>query len=184
MRIKSDERWSLCWELRSRLRAACSMRCNHISLMELPKTLSWVWIGYTGTNPHINSQQSRLILYNMSTRSRCIIKATEVTTKRPNHLVSAKLIARFAKKKLPMYILHVGETDDVVPEDSDFHSYNKPETDPVEDGKTRLKSKMKRLLQGYKYIFPEGLPSGLPPTRSVERGIDLVPGSDHVKRTI
>jgi hypothetical protein len=87
-------------------------------------------------------------LYNMSTRRRCIIKATEFITKRPDYLVSAKLIARLAKKKLPTYILRVREADDEVPEDSDLHPYNEPETDPVEDGKTRLKSKMERLLQG------------------------------------
>jgi Reverse transcriptase (RNA-dependent DNA polymerase) len=40
---------------------------------------------------------------------------------------------------------------------------------------------MKSLLQGYKDIFPEDLPSGLPPKRSVERKIDLVRGSEPVK---
>jgi hypothetical protein len=39
----------------------------------------------------------------------------------------------------------------------------KSETDPVEDGKTMLQGKMKSLLQGYEGIFPEDLPSGLPP---------------------
>jgi hypothetical protein len=37
------------------------------------------------------------------------------------------------------------------------------------------------LLQGYKDIFPEDPPSGLPPKRSVELKIDLVPGSEPVK---
>jgi Retroviral aspartyl protease len=49
-------------------------------------------------NPHINWQRNRLILYNTSTRRRCIIEATDVTTKRPDYLVSAKQIARLAQK--------------------------------------------------------------------------------------
>jgi hypothetical protein len=76
------------------------------------------------------------------------------------------------------------ETDDEVPEDSDFDPNNKPETDRVEDGKTMFQGKMKSLLQGYEDIFPEDLPSGLPPKRSVELQIDLVPGSEPVKRPI
>jgi gag-polyprotein putative aspartyl protease len=135
-------------------------------------------------NPHINWQRNRLILYNTRTRRRCIIEATDVTTKRPDYLVSAKQIARLAKKELPTYILHMRETDDEVPEDSDFHPNNKPETAPVEDGKTTFQGKMKSLLQGYKDIFPEDLPSGLAPKRSVELKIDLVPGSEPVKRQI
>jgi gag-polyprotein putative aspartyl protease len=123
-------------------------------------------------NPHINWQRNRLILYNTSTRRRCIIEATDVTTKRPGYLVSAKQIARLAKQKLPTYILHMRETHDEVPEDSDFHPNNKSETDPVEDGKTMFQGKMKSLLQGYEDIFPEELPSGLPPKRSVEPKID------------
>jgi hypothetical protein len=70
------------------------------------------------------------------------------------------------------------ETDDDVLEHSDFHPINKPETDPVEDGNTTFQGKMKRRLQGYKDISPEDLPSGLPPKRSVELKIDLVPGSE------
>jgi hypothetical protein len=37
------------------------------------------------------------------------------------------------------------ETDDEVPEDSDFHPNNNSETDPVEDGKT--------TFQGNKKVF-------------------------------
>jgi hypothetical protein len=98
--------------------------------------------------------------------------------KRPDYLVSAKQIARLAKKKLRTYILHTRETDDEVPEDSDFHPSNKPETGAVEDGKTTLQGKMKRRLQGYKDISPEDLPSSLPPKRSVELNIYLEPGSE------
>jgi hypothetical protein len=76
------------------------------------------------------------------------------------------------------------ETQDEVPEDSDFYPNNKSETDPVEDGKTMFQGKMKSLPQGYEDIFPEYLPSGLPPKRSVELQIDLVPGSEPVKRPI
>jgi hypothetical protein len=35
------------------------------------------------------------------------------------------------------------ETEDEVPEDSDLHHNNKPETDPVEDGKSTFQGKMK-----------------------------------------
>jgi hypothetical protein len=47
------------------------------------------------------------------------------------------------------------ETDDALPEDSDCYPNNKPVTDPVGDGKTTLQGIMKRLLQGYKDIFPK-----------------------------
>jgi hypothetical protein len=76
------------------------------------------------------------------------------------------------------------ETDDEVPADSDFHPHNQSEADPVEDGNTTLQGKLNNLLQEYKDIFPEDLPSGLPPKGSVGLKIDLVPDSKHVKRPI
>jgi hypothetical protein len=129
-------------------------------------------------NPHINWERNRLILYNTSTRRRCIIEATDVTTKLPDYLVSAKQIARLAKKKLPTYILQKRETDEEVPEDSDLHPDKKSETDPVEDGKTSFHVKMKRLLRGYKDIFPVDLPSGHPPKRSDELKLIWYPAAN------
>jgi hypothetical protein len=55
-------------------------------------------------NPHINWRRNRCISYNTSTRGRCIIEATDFTSKRPDYLVSAKQIARVAEKKLPASI--------------------------------------------------------------------------------
>jgi hypothetical protein len=85
-------------------------------------------------NPHINWQRNGLILCNTSTRRRCIIEAIDVTTKRPDYFVSAKQIARLAQMKLPTYILHMRETDDEVPEDSDFHPKLQIRIRSVEDG--------------------------------------------------
>jgi hypothetical protein len=74
------------------------------------------------------------------------------------------------------------EADDEAPEDSDFHPNNKPETDPVADEKPFSKVKWLAFSQKYKDIFGEDLPSGLPPKGSVELKIDLVPGSELLKR--
>jgi hypothetical protein len=74
------------------------------------------------------------------------------------------------------------EADDEAPADSDFHPNNKPETDPVEDEKGILEGKMTSFFPEYKDIFGDDLPSGLPPKGSVELKIDLVPGSELVKR--
>jgi hypothetical protein len=108
-------------------------------------------------NPHINWRRNRCFSYNTSTRGQCIIQATDFTTNRPDYVVSAKQIARIAEKKLPTSILLMRETDNALPEDSDCYPNNKPVTDPVEDGKTRLQGIMKSLLQGYKDIFAKVL---------------------------
>jgi hypothetical protein len=170
----------LTMELGDNVRHEIQPYLSHALAYELILGMDWLY----RYNPHINWQRNRLILYNTSTRRRCIIEPTDVATKRPDYLVSAKHIPRLAKKTLPTYIPHMRETADEVPEDSDFHPSNKRETNPVEDGNTTFQGTVKRLLEGYKDIFPEDLPSGLPPQRSVKLKIDLVPGSEPVKRPI
>ena len=43
---------------------------------------------------------------------------------------------------------------------------------------TMLQSEMSKLLQEYKDVFPDDLPSGLPPARAIEHHIDLIPGAE------
>jgi hypothetical protein len=42
---------------------------------------------------------------------------------------------------------------------------------------TSLPSVVQRLLQGYKVVFPEETPAGLPPLRGIEHQIDVIPGA-------
>lgn len=47
----------------------------------------------------------------------------------------------------------------------------------IDDSKTSLPSVFLSLLQEFKDIFPEELPSGLPPLRGIEHQIDFLPGA-------
>src|SRR2546429_9354253 len=46
-----------------------------------------------------------------------------------------------------------------------------------DDSFASLPSSFVSLLQDYKDVFPEDLPSGLPPLRGIEHQIDFIPGS-------
>ncbi|XP_074283141.1 uncharacterized protein LOC141607684 [Silene latifolia] len=43
--------------------------------------------------------------------------------------------------------------------------------------KSQIPMEVQKLLEGYSDVFPEELPSGLPPLRGIKHQIDLVPGS-------
>jgi hypothetical protein len=46
-----------------------------------------------------------------------------------------------------------------------------------ESGVARVDPRIKAVLEEYKDVFPDDLPSGLPPTRDIDHKIEIIPGS-------
>jgi hypothetical protein len=46
-----------------------------------------------------------------------------------------------------------------------------------ESGVARVDPRIKAVLEEYKDLFPDDLPSGLPPTRDIDHKIEIIPGS-------
>lgn len=123
-------------------------------------------------NPHINWAKNKIKFYNKPTKTVCTLGVTDISKSTPRFLVTAKQMARSARK-LPVYLLSVKEAEEYLPE----------KRKPRESEQTS-EADLDTLLSNYSDVFPDQLPEGLPPKRSVELNIELKPGSEPVKRPI
>jgi hypothetical protein len=76
------------------------------------------------------------------------------------------------------------ETDDEVPEDSDFHPSNKLETDPVEVGKTTIQCNVKIFSKDTRTFSRRTYHLVFHRKDGLNLNFDLVPSSERVKRPI
>ena len=51
-----------------------------------------------------------------------------------------------------------------------------PAASPSNDSKLSMSENARAIISEFKDVFPEDLPSGLPPKRDIDHRIDLVPG--------
>ncbi|XP_074301520.1 uncharacterized protein LOC141632918 [Silene latifolia] len=64
----------------------------------------------------------------------------------------------------------------LTPNQRNYGSPNMPEKIPKEEG-NEVPAEVKPLIQKYREVFADELPSGLPPLTGIEQHIELVPGS-------
>jgi hypothetical protein len=140
-------------------------------------------------NPRINWKSSTLIVRDHE--QNCIVCLSgQKSPKQPNYVITSKQLKRDARKGRPVYLVqlyHVGLRGSTEGSASIEYATIEDISSPLGNSiasKPQSSATLQSLLGQYSDVFPENLPNGLPPERSVELSIKLVPDAKLVKRQI
>jgi transposase InsO family protein len=140
-------------------------------------------------NPRINWKSDTLLVYDNSQR-RCVhISAQKSSMHVPNYVITPKQLKRSARKGATVFLVqlhHVGMRGPTRESASVGHTtgMGPSGTSSTGSAEEEIPSALQFLLEQYTDVFPDELPNGLPPERSVKLNIDLLPGTKPVKRPI
>ena len=156
----------VCHPLRLDLGAHSELiRCAVCPLSQYDLILGKQWLA---ENDALISMRTNIV----SLKDGISVKAHSERT--PSFLISKQKLAKDLRRGEKIFSIHLSSLCPVSLHSHDLYS--------LEDVKTKIPEKIKKMLEAFQDVFPHELPAGLPPARSQDFQISLVPDATPQKK--